>query len=1216
MKISKIILVFFTLGILFTGSSAFIYIFASNTYLSSLAKTQVAAVGAEGAPNAPVLVGATGVSANQITVAWANSEGAIQETSFKLYRDGQYVATLPYIQDSDIWHEPSLYQDVGRAPDTAYTYYVTAVAADGAESAPSISVTARTKDASQTGLIPPKRRADWIPGVTVGVPGGIPNRTNIINTANAPYFVSGSAQSTTGSITKGTNTLTVSSIIDLQVGQTIVVKNANADINNESNISDLYTTIASISGNTVTLSDPARATATNTSVNHSDTSVVNRAITEAPAGSVVYVPAGTYPGGFYIARSDVTLRGAGMDQTIVGGVAVRGGGGDGFYRAATTPVTGGAAWGSRQITVADASIVPLNWMIQLSGDNDLTLPEYTPGGAYQNLRKQNFMVIGKSGNTLTLDSPILGYKFQNPVISVSQSFSSRLGIEDMTIAAGGAQVGFSFQSVYASWIKNVRIKEAGNYTISMADSHMSEIRHSYLDAQASENNSNHAGLLTGAVTGLLFEDNIVLRSFPLLEINGGSAGNVFAYNYLVGGVVDSNHGAHNSFNLYEGNIMDGIMSDGYFGSESEQTLYRNWITGKSFGIAIKRFSRNFNIIGNQIGTDGGARGIYSLGQPNIGNGGSTGWAAPSAGVYWREWGTVPAGWPPEAYQERDLDVPSSMILRANRYSGISGYLNGANEDLQSGEALTDSLFRSSKPGFFGNLSWPPFSPTSPNFSETAIPAGYRYKNGTEAPGVTGDTFNPPPLLTSYTLTVTKSGAGTGTVSGSTISCGSTCSGTFASGSSVALTATPATGSAFAGWGGACSGTGSCTVTVLSNTTVTASFTTVSNNPPVISGISASSLTQTGATISWTTDKAADTQIEYGLTTSYGNSTTLDATAVTSHSQTLSGLSANTTYNYRVKSKDSSGNLTTSANQTFKTSATAVTTYTLTVSRSGLGRVSAPGISCGSTCNTSVTAGSQITLSASPSSDYKFSNWGGVCSGSNDSCTITVNSNVNVQATFIANPSNVGNPGTDQNVSKPDPIGSVLKLYRDFGLGDTGNDIRELQKFLNAKGYRITSTGPGSIGQETTTFGSLTKAALARFQAANGISPTGYVGPLTRAKLSGGAVTTTTTSSSSKTTTTGTKATQPSSTTLYISVPKSLTSTLSLGSKGGEVVLLQQILSSIPGMYPEKKQSGTFDSATELAVQRFQAKYNLSKAGEVGYGVVGPTTRTKLNSFKK
>jgi large repetitive protein len=79
---------------------------------------------------------------------------------------------------------------------------------------------------------------------------------------------------------------------------------------------------------------------------------------------------------------------------------------------------------------------------------------------------------------------------------------------------------------------------------------------------------------------------------------------------------------------------------------------------------------------------------------------------------------------------------------------------------------------------------------------------------------------------SVTLQLAKAGTGTGTVTSSPsgISCGSTCSKSYSSGTVVTLTATPSSGSTFAGWsGGGCSGTGSCKVTLSSSIKVTATF---------------------------------------------------------------------------------------------------------------------------------------------------------------------------------------------------------------------------------------------------------------------------------------------------------------------------------------------------------------------------------------------------------
>jgi len=96
--------------------------------------------------------------------------------------------------------------------------------------------------------------------------------------------------------------------------------------------------------------------------------------------------------------------------------------------------------------------------------------------------------------------------------------------------------------------------------------------------------------------------------------------------------------------------------------------------------------------------------------------------------------------------------------------------------------------------------------------------------------------------------------------------------------------------------------------------------TVSNvvSPPAISAVSAYPTSSSTATITWTTTTASNSQVAYGLTSSYGTLSTLETALVTSHSVTLSGLQASTTYHYQVQSTDSSGNLSTSADFTFTT----------------------------------------------------------------------------------------------------------------------------------------------------------------------------------------------------------------------------------------------------------------------------------------------------------
>ena len=73
-----------------------------------------------------------------------------------------------------------------------------------------------------------------------------------------------------------------------------------------------------------------------------------------------------------------------------------------------------------------------------------------------------------------------------------------------------------------------------------------------------------------------------------------------------------------------------------------------------------------------------------------------------------------------------------------------------------------------------------------------------------------------------------------------------------------------------------------------------------------------------------------------------------------------------------------------------------------------------------------------------------------------------------------------------------------KFARDLKLGDKGEDVLMLQRFLNSQGFLVAKTGAGSPGNETTYFGEKTREALAAYQRWYAISPAqGFLGPITR-----------------------------------------------------------------------------------------------------------------------
>ncbi|HEX3683187.1 MAG TPA: RICIN domain-containing protein [Bryobacteraceae bacterium] len=94
----------------------------------------------------------------------------------------------------------------------------------------------------------------------------------------------------------------------------------------------------------------------------------------------------------------------------------------------------------------------------------------------------------------------------------------------------------------------------------------------------------------------------------------------------------------------------------------------------------------------------------------------------------------------------------------------------------------------------------------------------------------------------------------------------------------------------------------------------------SASAPMISGVSASAASATNATVTWTTSTQSTSQVEYGTTTTYGQTSLADPNLDDSHSVELAGLWPNTIYHYAVISTDSSGGRAVSEDGTFTTPA--------------------------------------------------------------------------------------------------------------------------------------------------------------------------------------------------------------------------------------------------------------------------------------------------------
>jgi hypothetical protein len=105
----------------------------------------------------------------------------------------------------------------------------------------------------------------------------------------------------------------------------------------------------------------------------------------------------------------------------------------------------------------------------------------------------------------------------------------------------------------------------------------------------------------------------------------------------------------------------------------------------------------------------------------------------------------------------------------------------------------------------------------------------------------------------------------------------------------------------------------------SNFTFTTADQSSDTTPPAISGVSSTVVSANAVEITWSTDEASTSEVEFGPTASYGDTATNDS-LTTSHYLSLTALAPERTYHYRVKSRDAAGNWAVSDDFSFQTPA--------------------------------------------------------------------------------------------------------------------------------------------------------------------------------------------------------------------------------------------------------------------------------------------------------
>jgi hypothetical protein len=519
---------------------------------------------------------------------------------------------------------------------------------------------------------------------------------------------------------------------------------------------------------------------------------INAAIQSCPVDQVVFVPAGTYrldsPIHFNL-KQGVTLRGAGPGQTVFRPASSTG-------AAITTGQTGlsgergvvsGSTKGSTSITLDDASGIEAGMILDIYQSDD---PDFYWTRGLTDHTGQFVIVTAVNGSTAEFEDPLVWDFTLDPRCKheVPGRGMSWCGVEDLTISAdstyGGSMI--QFWNAYASWVKNVETAWGnGNEHIFLWGCLRCDIRECYIHDTYST--TDGYGIVTmagyggprGGCTGLRIENNIFsgLWYATVLETEVGS---VIAYNYSRNmrfpgwpdyqmADFNGNHGPHGMMYLMEGNVgSGGIQQDGYHGSVSHITYFRNYFsgvhaeanrTGNIKLIDLCRFSYYHNVVGNVLGTPEWPRSttgryemsgtpgyteqavIYRLGYPNMGNNG---------------YSTVN---PPSDADDGGHDPKvKATLMRWGNYDFQNDSARWEQSEVPAGVAvpadhdLPASLYLTSRPAWWcENLPWPPIGPDVAGLAND-IPAKLRYEGAPcEAIGVKR---RPPRVRTLGPATVT------------------------------------------------------------------------------------------------------------------------------------------------------------------------------------------------------------------------------------------------------------------------------------------------------------------------------------------------------------------------------------------------------------------------------------------------------------------------------
>jgi Pectate lyase superfamily protein len=365
-----------------------------------------------------------------------------------------------------------------------------------------------------------------------------------------------------------------------------------------------------------------------------------------------------------------------------------------------------------------------------------------------------------TGNTVTFTSPLsIGYRVNHKAQLTRYTANSNggnggiqvvnAGVEDLT-TVGGSDGSIRFEVAAYSWAKNVEVTQWVGEGVAINNSFRVELRDSYIHtgSDPTPGGSGYAVSLAAGSSEALIENNILRDINKVMVFRSSGTGSVVAYNYADDGWIsysptwqetglNASHMAGPHHVLFEGNWGFNLDSDYTHGSSQYITYFRNYTTGQrgswtardsnSRTAGVSSWAKAFTFIGNVFGRAGKMSG-WNYTDPMMscdasGNncaGGVAGRWGQSGPNIWQIGYDATNQWT----QKAEMGALSTVIRDGN-YDFLTNSQRWHNTP--GGFEIPNSMYLSSKPGFFEINPWPWVDPATGGLS--VLPAKARYDAG-------------------------------------------------------------------------------------------------------------------------------------------------------------------------------------------------------------------------------------------------------------------------------------------------------------------------------------------------------------------------------------------------------------------------------------------------------------------------------------------------------